>query len=622
LKDREFIAANLVFCLTFGSYVTLSAPGPQFGDNGEFLSAAWNLGICHNPGYPVQSVIGHLISRFIPLASIAFRVNICSALAGAAACSMLTLIMLRLKTGIAPALFSVSLFAFSPLFWAQTVSAEVYTYDALAVLMNLWILLNAGRNRGSRALMFFAFSLGFGLIVHLSQILYLPGYLIAWGLADGRNQRKKPLPALVFLLLALSVCVYLPIRATHLPAPNFANPQTWNPFFGLVSGTEHRHFVVLNQTFSGSLGRIGEYFRTSIIESISYPGLAASFAGMILLFKARKEAAFAGTWIFAACLIYAVFLNQVSMEATPFGIPAVAMLAVFIAVLISALIERISPASRPARRFLSLLCILAAAANPVRNAVKVDRSGDLDPMRFAHLQTDVLPSGAAFLVRGDNDLFINLYLRSVEKLIPDVFWADMTGSLGMGPLPPPSKYHSMALFYQAFVGVETRLDERTGERLFYSWRPSWEYRPVGLVFTPKHVDPAAVRLGDELAAIYFPDSGPGCVDFQHLRIWARVRLQQAYRACLLSEDSVSVERFDQAMKLAGGITDIIIDGGDFLMYQGRTAEAIELLQRAVSQDPGSEAGFFLLMQAYTKTGNSEKAAEAEAKYRQLLKRHL
>ncbi|MGZ3442447.1 MAG: protein O-mannosyl-transferase family, partial [Polyangia bacterium] len=53
-------------------------------DSSELAAAAWGLGVAHPPGHPLPSLLGRACT-LVPLGSIAFRVGLASALAGAAA---------------------------------------------------------------------------------------------------------------------------------------------------------------------------------------------------------------------------------------------------------------------------------------------------------------------------------------------------------------------------------------------------------------------------------------------------------------------------------------------------------------------------------------------------------
>ncbi len=74
-------------------YITLypSLPG---GDSGELIVASCSLGLPHPPGYPLFAMIGWLFTH-IPFGSIAWRVNLFSAVCGVVASAFLYLAIFR-----------------------------------------------------------------------------------------------------------------------------------------------------------------------------------------------------------------------------------------------------------------------------------------------------------------------------------------------------------------------------------------------------------------------------------------------------------------------------------------------------------------------------------------------
>ena len=69
----------LSFLVTFILYILTLAPTISFEDSGELVTAAYTLGIPHEPGYPLFTLFGKLFSLIIPFGSIAYRVNLVSA---------------------------------------------------------------------------------------------------------------------------------------------------------------------------------------------------------------------------------------------------------------------------------------------------------------------------------------------------------------------------------------------------------------------------------------------------------------------------------------------------------------------------------------------------------------
>jgi len=83
----------LVFLTVFILYFLTLAPGVVGGDAGEHQFAAPLLGIPHTTGYPLYILLGKLWTLLIPFGSMAWRMNLFSALGGALTAAITALIV-------------------------------------------------------------------------------------------------------------------------------------------------------------------------------------------------------------------------------------------------------------------------------------------------------------------------------------------------------------------------------------------------------------------------------------------------------------------------------------------------------------------------------------------------
>ncbi len=613
----------LVFLIFFALYLTTLATEPQFGDNSEFLTAYWHLGICHNPGYPVQSLAGHGLMHLTPCGSIAFRGNLISAIWGAAALSILAAIGISLGFTRPVMLWSVLLAGAGPLIWSQSTSAEVYTADMCMVAVNLWII---SRLRSDpRMINLLGLTLAAGVMVHLSQTLYLPGFVIvAVAISRPRIPILRWLPTVPFVLIGLSLWVYLPIRSACHPAINFGDPSTWEPFLDMVTGAAHRRFQVMSLPWQESLARIPAYFRECMFPSLHFVGSAAAITGWFMVLKNRWELAITGAWIILANLIYAALLNQVPYSATPFGLPSVWVCGIFAGAGMTVAeqwIQRRSPRIGPV---VGVIILIGLAIQPViSHFAAMDRSRDWIPRNYGTVQQTCLPPEATLMVQGDDDLFIGLYLRSVERFRPDIRWIDATGSLGLGPLKPPDAYLSSAGFFMAFSRLEQQIGQASPGSMFYSWRRSGEFEPVGLAFSAAPANPYAVGLGDRLMSDFFPETPPDLTrDFQYRRAVGRIRFQQARRAAAIEDMDGFQRAMNNGLAWGAGISETYSEAGEIHLAHGQDTEAIAMLEHAIDLRPTNEAAYYLLGSAYRKRGDVQRATQADMMYQRLLRRHF
>ena len=109
----NLIPALGIFGSTLTIYILTLSRSVYFGDSGEFIALAKTLGIAHPPGYPLYTMLAHLFT-YLPFGTLAFRVNLFSAVTSSLTVVVVYFICLKLtKNRLAPT--SASLFlAYNP----------------------------------------------------------------------------------------------------------------------------------------------------------------------------------------------------------------------------------------------------------------------------------------------------------------------------------------------------------------------------------------------------------------------------------------------------------------------------------------------------------------------------
>lgn len=214
-------------------YVICLAPDVNFEDPVEFALGGATLGVDHPSGYPLETLVAHLFA-LVPVGGMGWRINLSSAFAGAAAVAFLYLLCWEILTPIvlAPgvragaAWCGTAAFAFSRSFWPQTEITEVYGLNAAVIAAALWLAVVAWRGGDCRRLLTGAFVAALGAANHpISLAVTGPALFFAWW-------RRRPAAnrvafygsAAVFILLALSVYLYLAVRAARFPPLNWGQP--------------------------------------------------------------------------------------------------------------------------------------------------------------------------------------------------------------------------------------------------------------------------------------------------------------------------------------------------------------------------------------------------------------
>jgi len=158
-----------MFALAQSVYTLTLFPTVSYGDSGTLIAVAHTLGIAHQPGYPLYTLIAHLFT-FIPIETIAWRVNLASAVFGAAGAGLLYMTMAQLTRSASASILAAGLYAFSPLVWQHSLVAEVFSLANLFAIIIAYLAVRYRMTGESRGLYLLAFVTGLGLAHHQSLV--------------------------------------------------------------------------------------------------------------------------------------------------------------------------------------------------------------------------------------------------------------------------------------------------------------------------------------------------------------------------------------------------------------------------------------------------------------------
>jgi 4-amino-4-deoxy-L-arabinose transferase-like glycosyltransferase len=216
LDRTDYVLALAVGVAALAAYVRTLAPDVLYSDSAEFQTLAYTLGMTHSTGYPVYLLLARMLG-LLPLGSMAWRVNLLSALSAAVTLSAVYLLARHVTRSRTGALLGSLALGLSYTFWSQAIIAEVYT-PGLAFLSMIVLLLwrwqrsqiNEGNNWG---LLVAALLAGLSLGVHASVTLIAPAAVIfvVWTLWSRRcswsQWRRSLLAGCVGLVLGVSIFV-------------------------------------------------------------------------------------------------------------------------------------------------------------------------------------------------------------------------------------------------------------------------------------------------------------------------------------------------------------------------------------------------------------------------------
>jgi len=333
----------LVGAAALAVYLQTLLPGAGWGDVARFQYVARVWGIPHRFGYPLYIALSRLFG-YLPLGSLAYRINLMSALfAALAAVTVYFLVKHLTRAGagghvvaadaIAGASAALS-FAFSRALWGQAVMAEVYTLNAFLIGLVLLVLLawHQTRRRGPRrrGLLYLGiglYALSFGN--HMTVVTLVPAVVFLLMATEPRLLLSpRPLAAMAGLMaLGAAQYLYVIIRAHQQPLLNELGPFSWQgwihwmtrnrfpgQFFGYSAGDQvdrlRLYLELLEKQFfrwGYILGWIGAWERIKA-GGRSFAFLALAALG-IYVFGMNYGGVTYRIYLIPSYLIFAVFLG-------------------------------------------------------------------------------------------------------------------------------------------------------------------------------------------------------------------------------------------------------------------------------------------------------------------------
>ncbi len=354
----------------FALYAATAAPSlvTLFDDSLEFQLVLPTFAIAHPTGYPLYTLLGGLWSRLLfPFGNWAWRVNVFSALAAAAAVGLVFALSQRLVNGgplpvkqtiadspagrrwigLAAGLAAAITFGLGPVWWAQATLAEVYALHNLLLAAVLLVTLTIPHLRGWHfvgRMTLLALLIGLGLTHHRTIVLALPGVVVylLWSVPGLWRPRTAWLLWLAALLAPLLLYLYLPLRAAvGIVDLHGAYTNSWDGFWDHVLARGYSSF------FSGSalaVERTPHQWFELVLAQVGWAGILLALAGCAWLADARRRKGWVLVLlVLAANLVFGLLYRVGDQEV--FLIPVFLCLALLagggIAVIVAALLNQL-----------------------------------------------------------------------------------------------------------------------------------------------------------------------------------------------------------------------------------------------------------------------------------------
>ena len=438
-----WIAPLAAFVTLLTLYLATLAPTVVGGDSGELTAAAVTGGVPHPPGYPVFILLARLFAALPFGPSIAWRVNLLSAVSTAAGAGLLCATVQLWTRRAAAGLLAAGLFGTNPLVWHYATTAEVFGLNAMFGALALYLWLRIERVPTRRQVFALAFACGLGMGNH-HTFVFVGAPVLLRSLWVARRELRAPGVALAVLCGALGLLpyAYLVVASRSAAAVSWGDESTLD---GLLGHFLRRDYGTFSLGKAGSKADAfvenGTFFQTlslmlgGSLRRLLGLGPLLAVAGYALAPRKRTDRA-QSRMLLVLLLGYAFLFCALSNMSTAkplyrtvlsrFFVQSDLLVALAAGVGWAWLVERLetraaSPA-RVSRLSLGSACLVFLAGGVV-NAGASQR-GNTVFRDFVTAAFASLPKDAIVITRGDHVTGAVFYFHEVEKLRPDVIHLD------------------------------------------------------------------------------------------------------------------------------------------------------------------------------------------------------
>jgi hypothetical protein len=426
----DWLHAALVALALFALYAATSPRSVALEDDSLFVLSSYFLGVEHPPGYPLFTLVGHLFT-YLPFGSVAYRVHLASALFGALSGAAAWLCARSLIHGRLPAYVAAFALGLSPVFWSQSIIAEVYTLNTFFFLILVYLGVQAS-TRSAQApdreaggvLLWMALVFGLSLSNHWPlMLLVAPAFAVL--LWPRRHELLKRLGLLSWLAILGLVPYLWMIRRSWMAVPiNFDGPLETLPeiaFFISRAG-----YAGIDTSASANwMDRVKffQFFGAQLFLQFAVVGTLLAAIGFTVQWRllGRRVAAFL-TLAFLMCSAVLLLLLGFDYSAATkhifhvYPLPAYAVFALWMGLGFAWLARRYAlrrgHAAAGAAAVLALILALGARTNLLTN----HEWG----AHYAQAVLRMLPRNAVVFGQGEADLGPMAYFHMIENARPDI----------------------------------------------------------------------------------------------------------------------------------------------------------------------------------------------------------
>ena len=402
---RDLALAGVCGAIALAAYLRTLAPGLTADNDSplfQFIGRA--LGVAHNPGYPLYTLLTWPIAQ-VPIGELAWRINVFSAVTGAVATGLVFLAARRLAArrivGVAAALG----FAAGATFWSQAVIAEVYTLHA-ALVAGLLVAAFAW-SRSRRPAHFYAAlgCLAAGLGHHTTILAFAPGLVLQALIVDRRFALRTRTLVTSAAILALGLLPYtlILVRSRDPEAYVESRATTLGELAQVVLGRQFQDRLLSDDWRGLASAQAPLLWERVVVGDLTWAGITFAAIGAVWLLLRRPVDAL--LMASGAAVVTAFAVGYAVPDVPVFVIPALLCLWLFAAVGCEQAFRAVArllpePAAGAAGAVLTLAALALPAWLAWQHVARADRSGDRQDALQVERLFEVLPPRSA-IVSGD-----------------------------------------------------------------------------------------------------------------------------------------------------------------------------------------------------------------------------
>jgi hypothetical protein len=498
--------AILSFCIPLFLYLLTLAPSVTFFDSGEFITAVSSLGVAHSPGYPLFVNYAKPFT-WLPFGSIAFRVNIATAVSAGLACyGVYLLVSHLLKDEELPgdffrhargfvALCAAVTFAGTARLWLQSNHDKPYPLLAFicAIVFYLMLLWRDSVDRDAERPSYVylgAFLCGLGTGAHQIMVLMIPTYAF---LLISKNWRvifriKELVLAFAFGILGFAIHLHLIVRALQKPLLNWGDSKNLTQFLWnmLRKGYPTEKPVRSLELLWAQVNAFNVPYEFTVV------GLVLLVIGLAAFLGRKRDLVISyAISVLSFLLVIAGYFNtplELIFLTEEFFTPLYLLSAVFIGLGMFRLVQEVAgrlpealAAKRPlCRALLSLVMILPLCVCALHYQEN-DQHENYIAFDYASNSLKSLPQRSILYTWGDSGAFPLWYLQGVERMRDDLDLLH-TPHLVFGWYLDgfPELFRRSALRSVPFESISPE------EALFISVAEQFDSRPVFIDFSTRY----------------------------------------------------------------------------------------------------------------------------------------